>query len=95
MKIQTRAKAELIATVLGRLTGRRPAIEFSGETARVAWVAEDLPVVREWFENQLSPSAVPSDVTVDLLPVISPFVTRKVLPAALGAVLGGFILGKL
>jgi len=94
MKIATRAKAEIIAAALGRMSGRRPVIEYVGDTARIAWAAEDLPAVRLWLESQLTPGAVPSDVTVDLLPVISPFVTRKIVPAAVGTFLAGFLFGK-
>lgn len=93
-KLTTKIKAEGVALALYRLTGVRPSVEYVGQTARVFWRAEDLPVARAWFESQVSRAELPPDVVIDLLPVVGPYAARSAAPAVVLTLAVGVLLGR-
>lgn len=94
--LKTSLKAEAISLALAKVTGRRPIIEKTPAGVRIYWSDEDLPAVRAWFESQVSRvSDVPPDITIDLLPVVSPYAVRNVAPAVLVTLAVGVLLGRL
>lgn len=93
-RLSTRIKAEAVALGLMKMTGRRPMVEYVAGRARVYWSADDLPYVRAWFENQLSKTSIPPDVSIDLLPVVGPYVARSTGPVVILTLAVGVILGR-
>lgn len=95
MKLTTTIKAEAVAAALGKLTGARPVVHDVGGRAVIRWRDEDLPVARAWLDTQLSKGGgAPADVSVDLVPVVTPYAARTVLPVVLGVLLVGYIMGR-
>jgi len=94
MKLVTSVKAEAIAIALQRLTGFRPLIEDIAGRARIYWSDNDLPAVRSWFENQLTKTSAPAEISVDLLPVVGPYAAKSAAPAVLITLAVGVLLGR-
>lgn len=94
MKLSTTIKAEGVALALYKMTGKRPLVEDVGGRARVYWSRDDLPVVRAWFEDQVSRAAIPPDVSIDLLPVVGPYAAKSAAPAVILTLAVGVLLGR-
>jgi hypothetical protein len=94
VRLATTLKAEGVALALYKMTGRRPKIEDIAGRARVYWDSDDLPVVRAWFEDQVSRAAIPPDVSIDLLPVVGPYAAKSAAPAVILTLAVGVILGR-
>lgn len=96
-KIVSAVKAQAVALALGRVTGYTPLVARVGDRARVYWSNDDLPHVRAWLRQHASrvASGPPSDVYIDLVPVVQPYVMQSVIPAVLITLAVGVVLGRL
>ena len=96
MRLSTTIKSEAVALGLYKMTGRRPIIADVAGKARIYWAPQDLPFVREWFENQVmrAGSLPPGDVSVDLVPVVGPYVAKSAVPLVLLTLAVGVLAGR-
>lgn len=92
-ELDTVLKAKAVAAAIYGLTGEKPRVVVKEDHALLSWTPEQNDRLRVKFENQMAQG--PGDVRVDLLPVVSPYVTKRAVPLLLGALAIGFLIGRL
>lgn len=92
--VLTTIKAESIKAALEKVSSVPANIEYSENGARIYWLPQNQKAMQLWIESNINRAKTPSDVNLDLSPVIIPLAVKKALPWALGAVLAGYLLGR-
>jgi hypothetical protein len=87
------AEAVALALGLGALTKQMPSIQTDATGhVRIYWTSEQLPAVQAWFNGLMS--APGGYLTVDLLPVVYPWLVPKLLPWVALSVFAVYWLGR-
>ncbi len=86
-------KAKAQGLLLKRLFGVEPNYEYGSDHVRVYWQPDKLKIVQMKIAKMQT--VQPGDVRIDWFPAVSPLVIKKALPYALGAVVLGYVLGKM
>lgn len=92
--IQTIAKAKATGLILKNLFGIEPNYEYKDNYVRLYYRPEQLKGVHGKIDQIALNSTKESDVKIDLLPIVAPIAVKKVAPFAIGAIVAGYLLGK-
>lgn len=96
--IETVSKAKALSLVLGQLTGATPVITNYQNYSELNWNPTQQKMIAQKIENELNKKRNPSDVKVNIAPVVVPLVIKKALPfVAVGfgvAFVAGYFTGR-
>lgn len=92
--IQTIAKAKTTGLILKNLLGIEPEYQYFDNYVRLYYSAENLPKVQDKINQIAINSSKPGDVRIDFIPMVQPLAIKKIAPFAIGAIVTGYILGK-
>lgn len=93
--IQTIAKAKTTGLILKNLLGIEPEYQYFDSYVKIYYSKENLPKVQDRINQIAANSSKPGDVRIDFLPMVAPMALKKVAPFAIGAIVTGYILGKI
>lgn len=93
--IQTIAKAKTTGLILKNLLGIEPEYQYFDNYVRLYYPAENLPKVQDKINQIAVNSSKPGDVRIDFFPIVAPVAIKKVAPYAIGAIVAGYLLGKM
>ena len=93
--LQAIAKAKATGLILKNLLGAEPNYEYSENFVRLYYTKEQLKNVHNRVNEIATNSSKPGEVRIDLLPIVAPIAIKKVAPYAIGAVVAGYLLGKI
>lgn len=90
------ARAQVIALAISSVMGGYPNVNREPETTVISLKPEQLKKAREYLSNWLRSG--PSDVRVDIKPVVVPVILKQYWPLIVGIPVGagviGYILGR-
>jgi hypothetical protein len=92
MSLQSIATAEAYAAAIYQLTGTPATVVHKKDYSEVSF--SNPRATQEWIENQLKPGD-PGDVRLNFLPVVTPVILKRVVPAALAVLAVGYLIGKI
>lgn len=86
-------EAKIEGLLLQKLFGVPPSYEYAPDHVRIYYEPDRLKQVQQRV-NAMATSG-PGDVRIDWFPMIQPIVLKQALPYAVGAVILGYLLGKM
>lgn len=93
--IQTIGKARATGLILKNLLGIEPEYQYFDDYVRLYYTKDNLPKVQDRINQIAINSSKPGDVRIDFVPIVAPAAIKKVAPYAIGAIVAGYILGKM
>lgn len=91
--VQSIAKAQGTGLLLEQLFGVKPSFEYATDHVRVYYEPDRLKQVQAKIGSMAASG--PGDVRVDWFPMVTPLVLKQAAPYAIGAVVIGYLLGKM
>lgn len=92
--IQSIAKAQAYGLGLQTVTGVEPQYDYQAKFTRVYYDASHLPAARKSIAKMIAAPTGDDDIKIDWLPLIAPTAAKAVVPAAIGLLLIGYLVGK-
>jgi len=94
--LATLGKAAALKAAIVAATGERPELVSYPDYTLLKFSPEANARLRERFETQMGKVGTggPSDVRVDLVPIVGPYVAKRVALVLLGALAVGYIAGR-
>lgn len=92
--IQSIAKAKTTGLILKNLLGIEPEYQYFNDYVRLYYSKENLPKVQDRINQIAVNSSKPGDVRIDFVPIVAPAAIKKIAPYAIGAIVAGYLLGK-
>jgi hypothetical protein len=95
--IGTTAKAEMISEGIKALIGERPKVTYYADHARISFPPKAQVKARAYLEKQIRAAgkATGGDIRIDAMPVVLPVVAKQAAPYLIGAMVAGYLLGRL
>ncbi|HSW65502.1 MAG TPA: hypothetical protein VLH56_19655 [Dissulfurispiraceae bacterium] len=93
--ITTMAKAEALSLGIERILGQRPQVVQTGTGLAIKFTPEQAARLRAVIRAQLNQKRNPSDVSIDVAPVLNPLFIEIAIPYALALVALGFLLSRI
>lgn len=93
--VQSIAKAKGTGLILKNLLGVEPQYDYQVDHVKLYYTGNSLNQVRERINQIAVSSQRPGDVRIDFVPMVAPLVIKKVFPFAIGAIITGYLLGKI
>lgn len=88
----TRAKALGYSAAIRLAIGSDPVVKEYPDYIQISFTPDQQKALTSYIESQMKKG--PSDVRVDIAPIITPIAMKKVLPFAFLALSGAYMLGK-
>ena len=86
-------RATVISLGLSALIGEAPSVTDKGQYVEIAWTPEQYTRLSVKFAALMDKPS--GEVRINALPIFMPYISKKAIPYAIGAIGGGFILGKI
>jgi hypothetical protein len=94
MNFLTAAKAEAVASLIQSLTGEPPIISDMGSYQKISFSPSQQVKIRDYIERQISAKRQPTDILIDVNPVLVPLAVKKLAPFLVASLALGFLLGR-
>jgi hypothetical protein len=92
--LATAAKAQLIGAAFESILGSMPLISYTGNQAKISFTSDQSDKLREYVSAKMSDNT-PSDIDLDLMPVVVPLVLKQMIPIALAILVVGYLAGNM
>lgn len=89
----TIGKAESIKLLCNRLFGFVPTVTYYDDHAEIFFDLSQQIIVRNYLEKLMN-DKIPSDLRINIFPILLPLVIKKFFPYGLGIGAIGFFIGK-
>ena len=94
MNLLTTAKAEAVAALIRAVTGEDAIIEDMGTYQKISFSPFQQVRIRDYIERQLSAKREPSDILVDVNPILLPIAAKRLMPFLIASLALGFFIGR-
>lgn len=91
--LQAIAKAQASGLALKQMFGVQPDYEYLPDHVKVYYTPDKLLQVQNKIASMST--AAPGEIRIDWVPMVAPLAIKKSLPFAIGALVAGYIVGKI
>lgn len=94
MNLLTAAKSEAVAALIRAVTGEDAIIQDMGTYQKISFSPSQQVRIRDYIERQISAKRQPSDILVDVNPILLPIAIKRLAPFLIASLALGFLIGR-